>query len=77
MYLCNLCNTTITWASNLNRHKKDRCREVASRASNHSKVIDQEGASSIADDDSTNCLEMDPDYTDEETNSSKANDEEN
>ena len=25
--MCNLCDTTFTRASNLNRHKKNRCRE--------------------------------------------------
>lgn len=45
-------------------------------AANRSKIIDQEATSSIADNDVANCFEMDPDYTDEEANSSEAEDEE-
>ncbi len=43
---------------------------------NRSKVIDQEVTSSIADNDVANFSEMDPDYNDEEINSSEADEDE-
>ena len=82
IFQCGYCDKVYTNRHNLSRHKKMHSNvklrgdgivmDYTSGARNYSKLIDQEVASSVADNDFTNCLQMDPVYADEATNSSEA-----